>query len=508
MKLLILTLVLLSTVVISCSNKTDFNSSCEQTHVKYAKPNYSIVFPSDKVNRIDIKIDQTQWNELLVDLKSNIGSSDRMPPKPANNKDGKPGMQKQDDSKNIRQHRNHEGQPPGGVGMPPGMENDSLHSQNGERRMGPPPGGMPDGSPYEPIWTYCNILFNNEKWSKVGIRFKGNSSLRSAYQSGINKLSFKLDFEQFETEYPEIENQRFYGFKQLNLKNNYDDKSFVREKVASDLFAEFGLIVPKTSFCQVFVDFGDGPFYFGLYTLVEEVDDTVIETGFSSENGNLYKPEGRAATFANDSFRATDMNKKTNKKSKDYSDVEFLNTVINSSLRTVNHELWKTQLSEIFDVPVFLKWLAANTVMQNWDTYGSSFHNYYLYNNPSTNKLVWIPWDNNEAFQHGKMGGAPSLSFKEIGENWPLIRYLLDDEVWHSEYKMNVSEFSEKFFTPERMNGIYSNYQQLLSKYVIGKQGEKPNYTFLEKDSDFNEAIDFLKQHAKERKKAVQEFMN
>jgi spore coat protein CotH len=321
-------------------------------------------------------------------------------------------------------------------------------------------------------------------------------------------LSFKLDFEQLENEYPEIENQRFYGFKQLNLKNNYDDKSFMREKVATDLFADFGLVSPKTSFYQLFVDYGEGPTYFGLYTLVEEVDDTVIETGFSSENGNLYKPEGRAATFANDSFRATDMNKKTNKKSKDYSDVEQLNTVINSSLRLENHELWKAQLSEIFDVSVFLKWLAANTVMQNWDSYGKTFHNYYLYNNPSSNKLVWIPWDNNEAFQRGKMGGAPSLSLNEVGENWPLIRYILDDKDWNNEYKLNVAEFSEKYFNPERMNKTYSNYQQLLAKNVIGEKGEKPKYTFLETETDFTEAIGFLKQHVNDRNTAVQEFLD
>ncbi len=480
----------------------------EQTHGKYAKPNYSIVFPNDIVNRIDIKIDQNNWNEMMVDLKSNIGSSDRTPARHGNTNYRKPGMNQENASKNPHQHRNHEGPPPGGKGLHPGMENNSLHLPNQQRRMGPPPGGMPGGTPYEPIWGYCDIHFNNQQWPKVGIRFKGNSSLRSAYQSGINKLSFKLDFEQFENEFPEIENQRFYGFKQLNLKNNYDDKSFVREKVASDLFADFGLVSPKTSFCQLFVDYGDGPIYFGLYTLVEEVDDTVIETGFSSENGNLYKPEGRGATFAKDSFIATDMNKKTNRKSKDYSDVQLLNTVINSSLRTENYELWKTQLSEIFDVPVFLKWLAANTVMQNWDTYGSSIHNYYLYNNPSTNKLVWIPWDNNEAFQKGKMRGAPSLSFDEIGEDWPLIRYILDDNDWQAEYKINVSEFAHHTFAPEKMNEIYSNYQHQLTNYVIGEQGEKPKYTFLENESDFTEAIDFLKQHVIERKTAVQEFLN
>lgn len=146
--------------------------------------------------------------------------------------------------------------------------------------------------------------------------------------------------------------------------------------------------------------------------------------------------------------------------------------------------------------------------MQNWDSYGKTFHNYYLYNNPSTNKLEWIPWDNNETFQAGKMGGALSLSLNEVGENWPLIRYILDDEIWHAEYKINVSEFSEKFFAPERMKKIYSDYQQLLTNNVIGEEGEKPKYSFLKNETDFTEAIEFLKQHVFDRKTAVQEFLN
>lgn len=492
-----------------CAKKSQTSKLVEHSHGSATEPNYSVVFPSDKVNRIDIQIDTIQWNNMLVDLKSNIGASGRIPPeRPGNNPDQQKRTLRHGVPENTDQQSRHSRPPLRSFPRHPGIENDSIHSPNRDHKMGPSPGGMPGGAVYKPIWAYCNILFNNGKWDKVGIRFKGNSSLRSTFQAGIKKLPFKLDFNQFETEFPETKNQRFYGFKQLNLKNNYDDKSFVREKVASDLFAEFGLVTPKTSLYRVFVDYGDGPVYFGLYTLVEEVDDTVIKTSYSDKNGNLYKPEGIAATFADGSFRSTDMNKKNNKKANDFSDVQELYSVINSPLRVENPELWKSQLSEIFNVPVFLKWLAANTVMQDWDTYGNSFHNYYLYNNPSTNKLEWIPWDNNEAFQLGKMRGALSLALNEVGNDWPLIRYILDDEEWRKDYQLNVSEFTNNIFTPKKMAKIYSNYQQLLSNYVIGKNGEKAKYTFLRNESDFNEAIKLLKQQVNDRKLVVEQFLS
>ena len=84
-----------------------------------------------------------------------------------------------------------------------------------------------------PSFVPCEVFYNADgdendmkEWYKVGIRFKGNSSL---YNANSNKLPFKLDFDEFEDTYPEIENQRFYGFKQLNLKSNYNDESEMRE---------------------------------------------------------------------------------------------------------------------------------------------------------------------------------------------------------------------------------------------------------------------------------------
>lgn len=415
-----------------------------ETHGSAAKPNFDIVFPSDQVNRIDIEIDPEYWETMQADLETKINK----------------------------------GQGP----------------QAGE-------------SGANPVWVPCNVYFNNIKWYKVGIRFKGNSSLSSSWRAGIKKLPFKLDFDQFEDEWPAIQDQRFYGFKQLSLKNNFEDQSFIRESIASRLFSDFGLVSPHTSFYRLYIDYGAGDQYFGLYTLVEEVDDTVIETQYTDNSGNLYKPEGSGASFAAGTFQTSDMYKKNNETDSDYSDVQSLYDVINSSERETNNENWKAELSTIFDVPVFLKWLAANTVMQNWDTYGIMTHNYYLYHNPNSGKLEWIPWDGNEALKNGKMGGALSISLDELTNKWPLIRYIVDDKEWRTQYLQEVENFTETVFVPESMRTVYENYRELLEQYVVGDSGEQEGYTFLSNDADFNTAIDILIQHVSNRNAVVQEYL-
>ena len=76
-----------------------------------------------------------------------------------------------------------------------------------------------------------------------------------------------------------------------------------------------------------------------------------------------------------------------------------------------------------------------DTIVQNWDTYGSMSHNYYLYNDPTSNTLTWIPWDNNMALSsQGKMGKTKSFDQQGVNENWPLISFLIADPVYYQIY--------------------------------------------------------------------------
>ena len=338
------------------------------------------------------------------------------------------------------------------------------------------------------------------------MRFKGHSSLQQAWSNDILKLSFKLDFDQYEDDYPQIDDQRFYGFKQLSLKNNAFDTSFMRDKVAADLFLEYGLAAAHTAFYTLYLDHGDGPIYFGLYTLVEEPDDTVIETQFSDDTGNLYKPDGTGASFASGSFSEEEFVKQTNEDEANWSDIEALFEVLHDSSRTNDATTWRQNLESVFDVDVFLKYLAVNTVIQNWDTYGRMTHNYYLYNNPDTGLLTWIPWDNNEALQDGKQGGSHSLDFSGLNaQDWPLIGYLYNDPVYQAQYDGYVQDFTANVFEESKMENTYNAWKVILEPYATS---ELSGYTFLSSANDFYSGVSALITHVASRNDAVSDYLN
>ncbi len=441
-------------------NDTDFEATdwTTETHSKDAAPDFDEVFEDNAVKRLDIVITKDRWQNMLDDMTSLYGAFGDT-----------------------------------GQGGPPG---------------GGPPGGQGGASfaDEDPIFVPAEVFYEDKEWYRVGVRFKGNSSLQSSWQAGILKLSFKLDFDEFEDDYPQIDNQRFYGFKKLSLKNNYDDKSMLREKVATDVFRNAGLAASHTAFFTLYVDHGDGPQYFGVYTMVEGVDDTVLDEQFSDDDGNLYKPDGAAASFAAGTFDEDEYVKKTNEDEADFSDVASLLEILHDETRTTDAATWRTNLEAVLDTKVFLKYLAVNTVVQNWDTYGRMTHNYYLYNNPDTGKLTWVPWDNNESLQEGKMGGSAALDFSDVAASeWPLIGYLYQDEVYKAQYDTYVQEVADGAFDTSSIQSLYSSYSALVEPYATA---EEPGFTFLNSSSDFQVAIGELNAHVSQRTSAVHSYLN
>ncbi len=413
-----------------------------ETHSNDVDPNFEEVFCSnldiqDEIKRIDLTISSSNWSAMWSDLSKNLGSSS------------------------------------GG----------NTGGWWGAVAVG-------TSSDFDPIWVPCTVSYDDTDWYQVGVRFKGNSSLQSAYQSGNEKLSLKLDFDEYEDDYPALKNQRFYGFKQLNLNNNYNDESFLRETMASRLFRKFDMAVAHTALYEVYIN-GD---YYGLYTVVEEVDDTVIKTQFT-KGGNCYKPE---ISFSKSSYTTSGLYLKTNTEEADYSDANTLYDALHSSLRTSDEELWMAYIESTFDVDTFLKWMAVCCTIQNWDCYGNMAHNFYLYNDPNTSQLTWIPWDHNETFQsaNGNYNTYEPSEYSKVSSSWPLINYLIGVDEYQERFDEYLRTFIDEVFITEELVATYSAYETLIQASAYA---EVSGRSFLTSDSQFNSAITTLKSHATTR---------
>jgi hypothetical protein len=500
----------------------------EDTHGDEAAPNYDVVFPDDTVNQIVITIAPEDWEAMqanMIDLFGEAGSDGDSRGLPGESKlpEGappEPGADGFAGGSNPPAGRER-AVPPEGPPPQPGADGfpEEFGPPEGWNQAAPPEGAPPGGrqggggfgggdmTPENPIWVPATIEFDGNTWTNVGVRFKGNSSLSSGWRGGTLKLPLKLDFDEFEDDYPEIDDQRFYGFKQLSLANGFSDPSFLRDAATSAVLDEAGLPAAETAFYEVIVDYGEGQVSLGLYTMIEVIDDTVVERYFGSDDGNIYEADGPAASFAASTRDRIEQSfeKENNEAEADWSDIQTLFDVLHDDQRTSDPAAWRANLEAVFDVDSFLNWLAISAVIQHWDAYGAMSHNYYLYHDPDTGQLTWISWDHNMAMSTGMGDGggrgpgskSVSLDKADVGDDWPLIRYLLDDPVYYVLYTGNVAEAVVGPFNPDSMAETYQSMADLIAPYAAADVGE----------AAFEAAVEQLIEHAYQRADSVEEFL-
>jgi spore coat protein H len=437
------------------------------THGNQARADYARLFALDSVHELRISIDADTFRAMREDLMSVLPFGAR---------------------------------PTGRAGAPAERSGAACGGAFGKG------GGLTSRDPcYFPV----TVRHDGHAWTHVGMRYKGNFSLMMGSLSPGGKLSFRLNFDRFEDAHPEIANQRFYGFKELTFSSNFDDFSRMREALANEIFRDRGVAAPRVAFYRIVVNTGTRDESWGLYTLVEDpADPAMLTSQFGGASGNLYKPDGPGADWT--TFDRAGFEKKTNKAAADFSDIQAAIEALHADLPPAE---WRANLERHFDVDVFLRWLAVNQVVDNWDAYGRFAHNYYLYADPGRNgRLVWIPWDNNYSFGlipfvanpagTAQRGAAPALQrpvgggvpmvgsnddvlFKNVGKGWPVISRLLADPVYMSRYREHLRFALGGLYERDRLATRIREWQTLLASSV---KSDKPVSMF-GRTEDFQTAI-------------------
>ncbi len=316
----------------------------------------------------------------------------------------------------------------------------------------------------------CKVSFQGETYENVGIRYKGNSS----FNISSNKLSFKLDFDEY------VSTQHIHGIQKMNFNNGFKDPSLLRECLSLEMFRNAGAWAPRCTYSKIYYDTGDGagPKYWGIFTNVEQVDKRFLRDRFGDahSDGNLYKPDGPGDSLA--SFNQTTFEKKTNETAADWSDVQNLITLLTS---LSDAKAVEDTLGPMINVDSILRFMALNTILTSWDSYAGTGHNYYLYNNPknkaTTGKDYWeyIVWDSNEAFGNFVPMGSSQAAM--ITWPWnqpsamaqkPLFNKIMMVPAWQAQYAAYMKAFlaDPKVFEPAAMQARAGELSALVSPAV------------------------------------------
>lgn len=120
----------------------------------------------------------------------------------------------------------------------------------------------------------ADFKFDGQLVRNVSVRSHGTGSRRP------NKMSLKIGFNHYSA------NQRFLGLEDVLLRNNSQDPTNMRERLAMHFFRVLGVPAEREAHTRVFVN----DQFYGLFTICEEYDTTsYLTTTFGEANGRLYE---------------------------------------------------------------------------------------------------------------------------------------------------------------------------------------------------------------------------
>lgn len=377
-------------------------------------------------------------------------------------------------------------------------------------------------------YSVCSVRIDNEAYKNVGIRAKGNTSLRSVEAYGNNRYSFKIEFDCYES------GKSYYGLDKISLNNIIQDNTYMKDYLVYQMMGDFGVAAPLCSYVYVTVNGED----WGLYLAVEGVEEGFLARNYGNDYGNLYKPDsmdmgggrGNGGRFdmedfsggmpreeREDSYRGLrdggmrdfpgdmpDEGMKENAIPKErmhgnmfmgsddvaliYSDDSYdsyrnifenaKTDISDTDKKRLIDSLKKLgqgeEIENVVDVEEVIRYFVVHNFVCNFDSYtGSMIHNYYLYEKDG--KLSMIPWDYNLAF-----GGFESQTDAEKMVNFPIdspvsggtvderpmIAWIFASKEYTEMYHQYFAKFIESYFTSGYFEEMIKEVKEMIAPYV------------------------------------------
>ena len=284
----------------------------------------------------------------------------------------------------------------------------------------------------------ATVEIDGEAFRQVGLRAKGNNSLRLTAEYGLSRYSLKLEFDHYT-------DGSYHGLDKLSLDASFQDNSYLKTWLAFDIMEFLGVPTPLRSF--VWVTVNGQPW--GLFLAVEEPEEAFARRNFGANHGQLYKPDYRSLAEENADVHL----RYTTDEPEDYPGI-FENAKLESSaadrqrlvdsLKILNSG---EDLETAVDVEQVLRYFVGQVFVMNWDSYlGHTGHNYLLYEEEG--KLSMLPWDYNLAFGTYALGMTDPITDPNVLLNYPILtpapgEHMTKRPLYHQ--LMQVEEYFQQY---------------------------------------------------------------
>jgi spore coat protein H len=251
-----------------------------------------------------------------------------------------------------------------------------------------------------------------------------------------------------------------------------------------------GLSASHVAYVELWIDFTDDnspATFWGVYTLVERVDNKYLDNRFGrdSQGGNLYKAShaqrgpmdliyyGESITDYPTQNGQYAYGKMNNKSEADYSDIVALCRVVNGTQYAAEAELVQA-LEGVINVNAFLRYMAVITILDNWDSYPYTGNNYYLFNNPVSGRFEWIPWD--LAWGENTQASLFPTPGSGLVQRAPLVDQVFSIASYRSQYLAYVDLLLRHWFNEDNISDQVEKFHRLIAPSIVQQTGDRAFY--------------------------------
>lgn len=242
-------------------------------------------------------------------------------------------------------------------------------------------------------WIKATVTIDGQTFDNVGIKLKGNSSLRQiTVDTPAQELPLRIRLDKY------VDDQNVDGHSDVTVRSNSSETA-LNEAVALDLLSEAGLASEEAIPTRFSVNGSDEE----LRLTVQNLDDAWIDQAFSDagENSVLYKADADGDwTWRGDDGDYTGSFDVEGGEENYAPLIELLDLVNNGTAEEIAEKL-----PSLLDVDAFATYLAFEAVVDNFDDIDGPGNNSYLFWDSSTEQFTVVAWDHNLAFGASPAGG-------------------------------------------------------------------------------------------------------
>jgi len=339
----------------------------------------------------------------------------------------------------------------------------------------------------------------------VGLRLRGNTSRRrpegndgqvhNAQNPVWHHAHFVVKFAEYKKKRYFAENDR------ITLKWHKDDAAYCREVYCYDLFRRFGVYTaPRAAYSRLTINVsGDvKPAYFGVYVLLEGVNDSYLENRkksghFVSDNGYLWKANWGAnlspSSMGNENFGVEKITINPSETESYIYDLKTKKSQINTARTQVQNFInnmnplpsgsaeLKAYIEQNMDIDLFLRAYAVNVMVGMWDDYWINTNNFYFYFD-TDGKFYFIPFDYDNTLGTSLLvensGTQNMLEWGDLSGERMLMRKIMSVPEFKNQYKAYIKELaaSDDLFKTEGSIARITAWQSMIYSYIANDTNE------------------------------------